>query len=116
MKNTLVSKNRAANELREQAHKLRAELMDASVQFTAEEVEKRTADIRALEMRAQSAAEKTWDRRKMPCPRLCKVVMARWVYADGFGAGPLLKLAQPASGGRPRGGDAQRFPKVFPLP
>lgn len=59
MKNTLVSKNRAANELREQAHKLRAELMDASVQFTAEEVEKRTADIRALEMRAQSAAEFT---------------------------------------------------------
>lgn len=59
MKAPLVSKNRAANELREQAHKLRSELMDPSAVFTAEEVEKRTADIRALEMRAQSAAEFT---------------------------------------------------------
>ena len=61
MKTPLVSKNRAANELREQAHKLRSELMDPSAAFTAEEVEKRTADIRALEMRAQTAAEFTAD-------------------------------------------------------
>ena len=56
MKAPLVSKNRAANELREQAHKLRSELMDPTASFTHEEVEKRTADIRALEMRAQAAA------------------------------------------------------------
>jgi len=61
MKAPLVSKNRAANEFREQAHKLRSELMDPTASFTAEEVEKRTADIRALEMRAQSAAEFTAD-------------------------------------------------------
>ena len=61
MKTPLVSKNRAANELREQAHKLRSELMDPAASFTAEEVEKRTADIRALEMRAQTAAEFTAD-------------------------------------------------------
>ena len=61
MKSPLVSKNRAANELREQAHKLRSELMDPTASFTAEEVEKRTADIRALEMRAQTAAEFTAD-------------------------------------------------------
>ena len=61
MKTPLVSKNRAANELREQAHKLRSELMDTNASFTAEEVEKRTADIRALEMRAQAAAEFTAD-------------------------------------------------------
>ena len=61
MKTPLVSKNRAANELREQAHKLRSELMDPSASFTAEAVEKRTADIRALEMRAQTAAEFTAD-------------------------------------------------------
>lgn len=61
MKTPLVSKNRAANELREQAHKLRADLMDPSVQFSADEVEKRTADIRALEMRAAAAAEFTGD-------------------------------------------------------
>ena len=61
MKAPLVSKNRAANELREQAHKLRSELMDPTASFTHEEVEKRTADIRALEMRAQAAAEFTAD-------------------------------------------------------
>jgi HK97 family phage major capsid protein len=61
MKAPLVSKNRAANELREQAHKLRAELMDPTASFSHEEVEKRTADIRALEMRAQAAAEFTAD-------------------------------------------------------
>jgi HK97 family phage major capsid protein len=59
MKTPMVSKNRAANELREQAHKLRSELMDSTLSLTAEEVEKRTADIRALEMRAQAAAEFT---------------------------------------------------------
>ena len=61
MKTPLVSKNRAANELREQAHVLRSQLMDPSVAFTADEVEKRTADIRALEMRAAAAAEFTGD-------------------------------------------------------
>jgi HK97 family phage major capsid protein len=61
MKTPLVSKNRAANEFREQAHKLRSELMDPTASFTHEEVEKRTADIRALEMRAQTAAEFTAD-------------------------------------------------------
>jgi len=61
MKTPLVSKNRAANELREQAHKLRADLMDPTASFTADEVEKRTADIRALEMRAAAAAEFTGD-------------------------------------------------------
>jgi HK97 family phage major capsid protein len=61
MKTPMVSKNRAANELREQAHKLRSELMDSTLSLTAEEVEKRTADIRALEMRAQAAAEFTPD-------------------------------------------------------
>jgi HK97 family phage major capsid protein len=61
MKAPLVSKNRAANDLREQAHKLRSELMDPTASFTHDEVEKRTADIRALEMRAQAAAEFTAD-------------------------------------------------------
>lgn len=61
MKAPLVSKNRAANELREQAHKLRSELMDPAASFTHEEVEKRTSEIRALEMRAQAAAEFTAD-------------------------------------------------------
>lgn len=61
MKSPLVSKNRAANELREQAHKLRADLMDPSASFTTEEVEKRMSDIRAIEMRAQAAAEFTAD-------------------------------------------------------
>ena len=61
MKNTLVSKNRAANELREQANKLRSELMDPAAQFTPEEVERRIADVRALEIRANTAAEFTGD-------------------------------------------------------
>jgi len=61
MKAPLVSKNRAANELREQANKLRSELMDPTVSFTHEEVEKRTADIKAIELRAQAAAEFTAD-------------------------------------------------------
>jgi HK97 family phage major capsid protein len=59
MKTPLVSKNRAANELREKAHALRAELMNPETSFTADEVEKRTADIRAMEMRAAAAAEFT---------------------------------------------------------
>lgn len=61
MKNTLVSKNRAANELREKAHAMRAELLNPEASFTAEEVEKRMADIKATEMRAQAAAEFTAD-------------------------------------------------------
>ena len=61
MKAPLVSKNRQANELREQAHKLRHDLMDPSNSFTTEQVEKLTNDIRALEMRAQAAAEFTPD-------------------------------------------------------
>jgi HK97 family phage major capsid protein len=61
MKTPLISKNRQANELREQAHKIRHDLMDPSQSFTAEQVEKQTADIRALEMRAQTAAEFTPD-------------------------------------------------------
>lgn len=61
MKNPLVSKNRAANELREQAHALRSELANPTSTFTAEEVEKRLSDIRAIEMRAQAAAEFTAD-------------------------------------------------------
>lgn len=61
MKTPLVSKNRQANELREQAHKIRHDLMDATASFSAEQVEKMTSDIRALEMRAQAAAEFTPD-------------------------------------------------------
>ena len=61
MKTPLVSKNRAANELREQAHKLRAELMDATVTLTVDEVKARTDAIQSLEMRAQAAAEFTPD-------------------------------------------------------
>ena len=59
MKTPLISKNRQANELREQAHKIRHELMDASVALSAEQVEKMTNDMRALDMRAQTAAEFT---------------------------------------------------------
>lgn len=61
MKAPLVSKNRAAAELREKAHKIRHDLADATKSFTAEEVEKMTGDIRSLEMRAQAAAEFTAD-------------------------------------------------------
>ena len=61
MKAPLVSKNRAANELREQAHALRSQLADPTATFTADEVEKRLSDIRAIEMRAQAAAEFTPD-------------------------------------------------------
>jgi HK97 family phage major capsid protein len=61
MKAPLVSKNRAANELREKAHALRSELADPSASFSAEEVEKRVADIRALEVRANTVAEFTAD-------------------------------------------------------
>lgn len=61
MKAPLVSKNRAANELREKAHALRAELADANAAFSAEEVEKRVADIRALEVRANTVADFTAD-------------------------------------------------------
>jgi HK97 family phage major capsid protein len=61
MKTPLVSKNRAANELREKANVLRAELANPETAFTPEEVEKRVADIRAIEMRAAAAAEFTAD-------------------------------------------------------
>ena len=61
MKAPLVSKNRAAAELREKAHKIRHDLVDATNSYTAEEVEKMTGDIRSLEMRAQAAAEFTPD-------------------------------------------------------
>jgi uncharacterized protein YcbK (DUF882 family) len=61
MKNPLVSKNRAAAELREKANVLRAELSNPETVFTSEEVEKRVADIRAIEMRAAAAAEFTAD-------------------------------------------------------
>ena len=61
MSTPLVSKNRAANELRQQAHKLRSELMDPSLTLSADEVKNRTDAIQALEMRAQAAAEFTPD-------------------------------------------------------
>lgn len=61
MKNPLVSKNRAAAELREKAHKIRHDLVDSSNSFTAEEVERMTGEIRSLEMRAQAAADFTPD-------------------------------------------------------
>ena len=61
MKTPLVSKNRAAAALRDQAHKIRHDLVDPSNTYTAEEVERMTAEIRSLEMRAQSAAEFTPD-------------------------------------------------------
>lgn len=61
MKSPLTSKNRQAAELREKAHALRAELANPEANFTAEEVEKRVADIRAIDMRAQAAAEFTAD-------------------------------------------------------
>jgi HK97 family phage major capsid protein len=61
MKAPLVSKSRAAAELREKAHKIRHDLVDATNSYTAEEVEKMTGDIRSLEMRAQAAAEFTPD-------------------------------------------------------
>ena len=61
MKTPLVSKNRAAAALREQAHKIRHDLVDPTNSYTAEEVERMTSEIRSLEMRAQSAAEFTPD-------------------------------------------------------
>jgi len=61
MKTPLVSKNRQATELREQAHALRGELANPATSFTADEVEKRLGDIRAIEMRAQAVAEFTAD-------------------------------------------------------
>jgi len=61
MNTPLVSKNRAANELRQQAHKLRAELADPSLTLSVDEVKARTDAIQSLEMRAQAAAEFTPD-------------------------------------------------------
>lgn len=61
MTTPLVSKSRAAAQLREQAHKIRHDLTDASKSFTAEEVDRMTTEIRSLELRAQAAAEFTPD-------------------------------------------------------
>ena len=61
MKAPLISKNRAAAELRDKAHKIRHDLVDAANTFSAEEVERMTGEIRSLEMRAQAAAEFTPD-------------------------------------------------------
>ncbi len=61
MMTPLVSKNRAAAALREQAHKIRHDLVDPTNSYTAEEVERMTSEIRSLEMRAQTAAEFTPD-------------------------------------------------------
>ena len=61
MSTPLVSKSRQAAQLREQAHKIRHDLVDATKSYSAEEVEKMTSDIRSLEMRAQAAAEFTPD-------------------------------------------------------
>jgi hypothetical protein len=61
MQHTLTSKNRAAVEFREQANKLRSELMDPALSLSGEEVEKRTSAIKSLEIRAQAAAEFTAD-------------------------------------------------------
>jgi HK97 family phage major capsid protein len=61
MSTPLVSKNRHAAAFREQAHALRSNLMDSDKQYTPEEVERMTGEIRSLEMRAQSAAEFTPD-------------------------------------------------------
>lgn len=55
----LVTKNREANELRAQATALRSEISDPSKEFTVDEVQKKVDGIRALEMRAQAAAEFT---------------------------------------------------------
>lgn len=54
-----ATKNREANELRAKAHALRAELLDATKEFTVDEVTKKTDAIRALDQRAQAAAEFT---------------------------------------------------------
>jgi HK97 family phage major capsid protein len=61
MKTPLLSKNAAANEFRAQANALRAELLDATREFTPDEVQSRTAAIATLEQRAQMAAEFTPD-------------------------------------------------------
>lgn len=59
MKTPLLSKNRQANELRDQAHKIRHDLMDSTLELTHEQVAKMQDDMRALDMRAQTAAEFT---------------------------------------------------------
>jgi HK97 family phage major capsid protein len=50
------AKSRTVNEFRTRADKIRAELSDATKEFTKEEVEKRVADIATLEARANAAA------------------------------------------------------------
>jgi len=61
MSTPLVSKSRQAAQLREQAHKIRHDLVDSTKSYSAEEVERMTGEIRSLEMRAQAAAEFTPD-------------------------------------------------------
>lgn len=58
---TIVSKSRAAAEFRAKADAVRAELLDASKSFTADEVVAKRNEIRAFEERAQEAAEFTPD-------------------------------------------------------
>jgi HK97 family phage major capsid protein len=53
---TIENKSRAAAELRAQADKIRADLLDASKTFTPDEVKARADDIAALEQRAAAAA------------------------------------------------------------
>lgn len=55
----LVTKNRAANELRAQADTLRAKLADPKTDMTVDEVTSTLENVRSLEMRAQAAAEFT---------------------------------------------------------
>jgi HK97 family phage major capsid protein len=58
---TLASKNRAANEFRAQAAKLRDEILDTSVALTKDELELKVQGIKDLESRANVAAEFTPD-------------------------------------------------------
>jgi HK97 family phage major capsid protein len=57
----LVSKDRAANELRLMADAKQAELMDSTKSFTSDEVNTRAAEIAALRQRAAIAAKFTAD-------------------------------------------------------
>lgn len=53
------AKNRKANEFRAKADQLRAELLDESKPLTKDEIEAKSAEIRAFEARAAAAAEFT---------------------------------------------------------
>lgn len=52
----VVMKDRRANELKAKADAIRAELLDATKEFTKDEVEKRVGEISSLEQRANLAA------------------------------------------------------------